>query len=224
MLAAQPFYMETPEAAGTPIEPEEKPLAPRRAAFVAEYLIDLNAAQAAIRAGYAPHSANVTGAQLLADPNIAAAVERGKAQRLTRVGMTADSVLSEMALLANGRLEHYIIDDDGQVQLAPGAPDGAMAAIKSIKRKTRMSYDKDGNLIGKTYDVEVALWDKPGTLKLMGRHVGLFPDRVELVGKGGGPIELAEVSTEELLARHRALTEAATPPPAPPSPGDSTQG
>lgn len=125
--------------------------------------------------------------------------------------MTQDHVLQEMALLANARLEDYVIGDDGQVELAEGAPDGAMAALKSIKKKTRLTYDKDGNVVGKTYDVEVTLWDKPGTLKLMGRHVGLFPDRVEIVGKGGGPVELTQVSTEELLARHRALTAAVNP-------------
>lgn len=183
-------------------------LTPRQAAFVAEYIIDLNGTQAAIRAGYSPATANEQAARLLADANIAAAVERGKAQRAARVNVTQDQVLQEMALLANSCVEHYVIDDEGQVQLAEGAPDGAMRAIQSIKRKTRVHYDSQQNVVGKTYDVELKLWDKPAPLKLMGRHVGLFPDRVEHVGKGGGPIEVAEVSSDELLARHKALSEA----------------
>ena len=188
-------------------DPTSKPLNPRQAAFVAEYLIDLNGTQAAIRAGYSPATANEQASRLLTDVNIAAAVERGKAQRISRVNVTQDQVLQEMALLANSCLEHYCVDDEGQVRLTEGAPDGAMRAIQSIKKKTRVQYDKDGNITGKTYDVEVKLWDKPQPLKLMGRHVGLFPDRVEHTGKGGGPIELTEVSTEELLARHKALAE-----------------
>ena len=190
-------------------------LTPRQAAFVSEYLIDLNGTAAAIRAGYAPNSANEQAAQLLAglsNPAIPEAVERGKAQRLSRVNMTQDTVLHEMSLLANSDLEHYFIDDQGQVQLAEGAPDGAMRAVQSIKKKTRVHYDALGNVTGKTYDVELRLWDKPTPLKLMGKHVGLnFSDRVEHVGKGGGPIEFAQLSTEELLARHQELVDVASP-------------
>lgn len=113
-----------------------------------------------------------------------------------------------MAALAMSRIDHYIVDDNGQVQLAEGAPDNAMAAIQSIKRKKTVRQDTAGN-ITITYDVEIRLWDKPQPLKLTGRHVGLYPDRVEHVGKGGGPIEMTQVSSEELLARHKALAEAA---------------
>jgi phage terminase small subunit len=103
--------------------------------------------------------------------------------------MSQDQVLQEMALLSHSRLEHYIIDDDGQVRLAEGAPDGAMGAIQSIKRKCTVKYNDKTNELTKTYDVELRLWDKPTPLKLMGRHVGLFPDRVEITGKNGGPVE-----------------------------------
>lgn len=218
MLAAQPFYMEI-QAAEQPatldLDLPETTRNARRRAFVGEYLKDLNGTQAAIRAGYSPRTAAQQAADLLTDPNVSAAVERGKAQRLSRINMTQDDVLQEMAHLANARLEHFVIGDDGQVELAEGAPDGAMAAIKSIKKKTRLHYDKEGALTHKTYDVEVTLWDKPGTLKLMGKHVGLFPDKVELTGKDGGPIELARaaaasMSVEELKERALALATEAT--------------
>lgn len=163
---------------------ESTPLNRRQEAFVAEYLIDLNGAQAAIRAGYSPNSAANIASDLLGRPHIAAAVQRAKAQRASRVNVSSESVLHEMSLLANSRLDHYVIDDEGQVKLAEGAPDGAMAAVQSIKKKTRVL--KDGT---REYDVELKLWDKPSPLKLMGRHVGLFPDRVEHTGAGGGPIE-----------------------------------
>ena len=55
------------------------PLTPRQAAFVGEYLIDLNATQAAVRAGYSPHSATVEGARLLANAKVAAAVQEAMA-------------------------------------------------------------------------------------------------------------------------------------------------
>ena len=172
-----------------PVEPIEDTLTPRQAAFVGEYLIDLNGKAAATRAGYRAVSAAESAVRLLQMPKVAAAVERGKEQRASRVGMTADSVLHEMSLLSHSCIEHYLVDDEGQVKPAPGAPDGAMRAIQSIKRKTHVRYDSKGEETGRTYDVEIRLWDKPAPLKLMGRHVGLFADRIEHTGKGGGPIE-----------------------------------
>jgi phage terminase small subunit len=112
-----------------------------------------------------------------------------RAQREQRTNLTADSVLHEMSLLSNSDLSHYVIDDNGHVQLAAGAPEGAMRAIQSIKRKKTIKEDKDGN-VTITYDVEIKLWDKPAPLKLMGRHVGLFPDKVELSTKDGKPLEV----------------------------------
>lgn len=168
-----------------------KPLEPRQAAFVQEYIIDLNGTQAAIRAGYSPTSAAETASELLTKPNVAAALERSKAQRAARVGISADTVLHEMSLLSHSSLEHYLVDDHGQVVLAEGAPEGAMRAVQSIKRRTTVKTVGVGEnaVTSKTYDVEIKLWDKPNPLKLMGRHVGLFPDRMEHTGKNGGPIE-----------------------------------
>lgn len=162
-----------------------KPLSPRRAMFVAEYLVDLNATQAAIRAGYSPHTANEQGNALLANLSVKAAIERGKAQRLARVNTTADSVIHEMSLLSNSSIEHYYIDNYGQLKATDEAPEGAMRAIKSLKRKVR--HDKEGNI---TYEVEFQFWDKPGSLKLMGKHANVPAcfDRVEVTGKDGGPV------------------------------------
>jgi len=91
------------------------------------------------------------------------------------------------------------------LELAEGAPEDAMAAVQSIKRKTRV--DKDGSV---TFDVELRLWDKPAPLKLTGRHVGLYPDRVEVVGKDGGPIQhaLSAMPVDALKAELDAIESA----------------
>lgn len=161
-------------------------LTPRQAAFVHEYLIDLNGTQAAIRAGYSPATADVQASQLLGELNIAAAVAKGKAQRLARVNITADSVLSEMHALATSCVDHYKIDEFGNLKPTDDAPDNAMAAVASVKKKIR--HAKDGSV---TYEVEFRLWDKPGSLKLMGKHAGVAAcsEKVEVTGKNGGPIE-----------------------------------
>lgn len=69
------------------------PLTPKQQCFVDEYLIDLNATQAAIRAGYSARTANEQGARLLANASVAAAIQAGQAERSERTQITADQVL-----------------------------------------------------------------------------------------------------------------------------------
>ena len=106
--------------------------------------------------------------------------------------MDADEVLSETAALAQSRVDNYVVDDDGNVALAEGAPEDAMAAVQSIKRRITTRTDRDG-ITTKTVDVELKLWDKPGSLKLMGKHRGIFADRVEVTGKDGAPLEVTRI-------------------------------
>jgi phage terminase small subunit len=182
----------SPEAIATSAEilttVEDMPLNARQRAFVAEYVIDLNASRAAIRAGYSSVAANVAGSTLLANRNVANAVEHALASRLARTQITQDTVLNEMAILALARIDHYELDDQGQVRLTANAPEGAMAAVKSIKR--RVTFSKQGD---KTIEAELVMHDKTAPLKLMGRHVGLFADRVEHTGKDGKPIAIERV-------------------------------
>lgn len=182
----RPEALAVPEV--LPADPEEQALTPRQAAFVQEYIVDLNGTQAAIRAGYSPATANEQAARLLAGVSVRAAVEKLKAQRLSRVNITQDSVLHEMSLLASARVDWFYVDENGELRSTELAPEGAMACVASIKKRKITKMDKDDN-ITVTHEVEFKLWDKPGTLKLMGRHVGLFPDRVEVTGPGGKPIE-----------------------------------
>lgn len=72
---------------------DERGLTPRQAAFVVEYLIDLNATQAAIRAGYSANGADVQAVRLLADARVRAAVDAGKASRAADLKVTAADVV-----------------------------------------------------------------------------------------------------------------------------------
>lgn len=72
---------------------DERGLTPRQAAFVREYLIDLNATQAAIRAGYSEDTANQQGARLLTNVCVREAIDAGKAQRAAKVDLTAETVI-----------------------------------------------------------------------------------------------------------------------------------
>lgn len=74
-------------------------LTPKQEAFVAEYLIDLNATQAAIRAGYSAHTAHKQGSQLLGKTGISDAIAKAKHKRAKRTEVTQDRVVAELAKL-----------------------------------------------------------------------------------------------------------------------------
>lgn len=71
-------------------------LTPKQARFVQEYLVDLNATQAAIRAGYSQKTAHVIGQENLKKPIIAAAVEKAKQKRAQRTEIDQDWVLKNI--------------------------------------------------------------------------------------------------------------------------------
>jgi phage terminase small subunit len=184
--------------------PKRRSLSPRQKRFVAEYLVDLNATQAAIRAGYSARTAEQQGPRLLGNVGIAAALQEARVKLQIRTDITQDRVLAELALLAFSDVSHFQVNDAGHLQLAPHAPLAAMRSVSSIKRS--VTVDKQG---GVTRDVEIKLWDKPGPLKLAGRHVGLFPDRVEVTGKDGGPVKTQQVTRDEAIEALRAVMPAA---------------
>lgn len=124
-------------------------LTPRQERFVQEYLIDLNATQAAIRAGYSENTARSIAAENLTKPNIQQAVTRGFQTRAERVEITQDYVL--------GRL------------------------VQNVERSMQAQplFDREGNLTGEyTYQGSVA----NKALELLGKHIGIFPERHEVSG------------------------------------------
>jgi phage terminase small subunit len=76
------------------------PISPKQQRFADEYLVDLNATQAAIRAGYSEKTAAQQGHQLLQKTSVRDAIEAGRAQRAERTAVTADRVIAELAAIA----------------------------------------------------------------------------------------------------------------------------
>jgi len=161
-------------------------LTERRKAFVQEYLVDLSASKAAMRAGYKNPQA---GAGLLEDPLVVYALERAVAARLARIQLRQDAVVDELAVLGFSNIEHYRWNSQGDIVPKPGAPLGCMRAIQTVKKRFRRKKDAEGNIIDEIVDVEVKFWDKVAPLKMLGLHMGMrFTDRVEVTGEGGGPV------------------------------------
>ena len=142
----------------------------KQARFVEEYLIDLNGTAAYQRAGYTatPRVARSNAVRLLANASVQAAITAAQAARARRVHLTQDAILREVALLSQSDISHYTIDDQGEVALREGAPEGAMRAVASLKKKI---VHTEAAVI---YETEIKLWNKPTALRMAGEHLGVL--------------------------------------------------
>lgn len=145
--------------------------------FVEEYLIDLNATQAAIRAGYSPDTAGSIGNENLKKPEICACVEKAMAERSKRTGVCADRVVQELAKIAFLNLRDVI--DPKTAAVREDASDEDTAALQSIKVKK--TYSETGESIER----EAKAADKLKALELLGRHLGMWNDKLDVNGVEG---------------------------------------
>lgn len=145
--------------------------------FCEEYLIDLNATQAAIRAGYKANKKNtyeVIGYQLLQKTSVFETINKAMAERSKRTGINQDRVIMELAKIALLNPNDVINTEDASV-LKNACKDDT-ACIQSVKVK--ITEGKNGT----TTEREVRFGDKVKALELLGRHLGMFKDKVEVSG------------------------------------------
>ena len=137
--------------------------------FVEEYLLDLNATQAAIRAGYSPDTAREIGCENLTKPDISRAIAKAMAERSRRTGINQDRVVRELAKIAFVNASDVI--DLKRATVLEEADREDLACIQSVKVK-------DGN----TVEREVRLADKLRALELLGKHLGMWTEKVQVSG------------------------------------------
>ena len=142
--------------------------------FVEEYLIDLNATQAAIRAGYSPDTAQQMGSENLSKPVIKNAIDKVIAERSRRTGINQDRVIQEIAKLAFLNPIDVIDMDEATIKGEANRDD--TACIASVKVK--VIPGEDGNITER----EVKTYDKLKALELLGKHLGMFNDKLKLDG------------------------------------------
>lgn len=188
--------------------PKVAGLTPKQAKFVEEYLIDLNATQAAIRAGYRAKNADKVGSILLGKTRVTEAIQRAMDKRSHRTGITADRVLQELALIGYSNVMDYRVDETNNLVLAADVSPAAMRAVSSVKRKTRVIPQRDGPPIIE-HELEFRLWDKNTALTNLGKHLRLFIDRIELLGPWAEEVKrLAAqfgMTVDEVLAEAEAI-------------------
>ena len=154
--------------------PKAVQLTKRQKAFIDEYLIDLNGTQAAIRAGYSPASANEIAAENLTKPSIKGAIDKALAERSRRTGVNQDRVIRELAKVAFLNPTDVINMDSATITDNANRDDSA--CIASVKVKTIPT--EDGNIVER----EVKTYDKVKALELLGKHLGMFTDKLNVSG------------------------------------------
>ena len=141
--------------------------------FVEEYLIDLNATQAAIRAGYSPKTANEQGNRLLTNVSVQTELNKQMAKRSKRTGVTQDRVVRELAKIAFLDMTQ-VVDSYGRIK-DDAAPEDR-ACIESIKYKSSSSDQ------GESVEREVKVASKLKALELLGKHLGMYSDKLNIEG------------------------------------------
>lgn len=139
--------------------------------FVDEYLIDLNATQAAIRAGYSVKTANEQGSQNLTKLSIQQAIAERMAERSRRTGVNQDRVVLELAKIAFVKMTD-IVDSEGNIK--GDAAEDDLACIESVK------YKHSNTDTGYSEEREVKIASKLKALELLGKHLGMWNDKVDL--------------------------------------------
>lgn len=148
-----------------------KKLTKKQQLFVDEYLIDLNATQAAIRAGYSVDTAREIGCENLTKPNIQQAIAEHMAERSKRTGINQDRVVLELAKLAFVKMTDVV---DSQGRIKDTATDDDLSCIESIK------YKESDNEFGGSVEREVKISSKLKALELLGKHLGMWNDKLDV--------------------------------------------
>ncbi|MEX2673426.1 MAG: terminase small subunit [Phycisphaeraceae bacterium] len=158
--------------------------------FVEEYLVDLNATQAAIRAGYSKRGARTEGARLLANAGIGAAIQHRMQERAERTQVDTDYVVRRLAAIAGADLRR-LFDESGRLRPVTDLDDDTVASLAAIEVKT---MDAGSGIT--EHVAKFRLADRVRALELLGKHLGLFVSRVHIEG----PPESAEDIAKRVLS------------------------
>jgi len=154
----------------------------RQKLFVQEYLIDLNATKAMIRAGYKEKWAAANVDKILKNTEIQAAITTAMADRSKRTEITQDMVVKELALIGFADMADFVkIDESGMVQALPldTLAEGKSRIIKKVREKRVIKSTAEGDtVLDATFEFE--LCDKVKSLENLGRHLGIFIEKREI--------------------------------------------
>lgn len=147
-------------------------LTPKQERFVAEYLVDLNATQAALRSGYSPRTAHKIGSENLHKPAVIEAIAAAQASRAERAELTADMVVSELRALGFSNMRDYV-DEDGALRPLHELTREQSAAISELTvTDVVVVRGEQSTVVSRKTKLKLAAKREP--LVDLGKHLGLW--------------------------------------------------
>lgn len=184
-------------------------LTPKQKRFVDEYLIDLNATQAYIRAGYKASTeaiAGVEGHKLLKNPKIEKAISEAMEKRSKRTNITADRVLNQLAKFAFADIRDLMTweEETGRITLLP--PDQIDGSIITELTQTITEVPYGEELVADKVTTKVKRGDPLKALELIGKHLGMFdPKNAHIDDLSKAQVEKMKAETELTKERIKLL-------------------
>ena len=158
-------------------------MTPKQKRFCEEYLIDLNATQAAIRAGYSERTAYSIAQENLKKPEIQEYIDKLVKEREKRTEITQDRVLKELAKLAFVDPRKFY-DSEGKLIPVHDLDDDSAAALAGFEVIITNAENEKGLVVTK----KIKIADKKAALDSIARHLGMFINKTEITGKDGSDL------------------------------------
>jgi phage terminase small subunit len=190
---------------------DTSPLSPKRKRFCEEYIIDLNGLQAAIRAKYSKATAQQQSSRLLSNVKVQAYIKVLMDKRSVRTDITSDRVLQELAAVGFARIDDFLKVEEQTQTEALGVDEEGKPITNTWTAKSVNIFETDGMdknklpavaSIKQTKEgIELKLHDKMKSLELLGRHLGMWKDKIDVTTKGESLNQAADLSglTDEEL-------------------------
>lgn len=172
----------------------------KQRAFVGEYLVDRNATQAAIRAGYSARTAGHIGPELLTKTRVADEVEARTARLLRCQGISAEEVISELRALALSDIGDVLDFEDGTLRMKPAEAITPEARRCLASVKVRRYVEKRGENADAVEVIEFKMHDKISALRELALHLPGFraPSKVEITDPRAELARMLGVAVEDL--------------------------
>jgi len=151
------------------IKPKSNKLSPIQERFCQEFVVDLNGAAAAARAGYSKTRSHITAHELMKQPKIKNKIKELQAKTAARLEVTVEGIAREYKKIIEANIVDFLDEDGGMVNLKK-LPREITAAIESVK--TSSYYDRKAKRVVNV--IQFKMHSKPQALDALGRHVGLF--------------------------------------------------
>lgn len=200
---------------------EKAQLTERWELFCDEFLVDLNAKNAALRAGYSEKGAKVRGFELLRDKQVQERLARLMAERSKRTEISQQQVVEELRDQLSVTVPDlaFWTNDTFHLKEHSDLTPAERKAVKKLKVKktVRERYDKDGDLTNSTitFDYEVELHDRIRVVELVGKHIGMWKETHVHVHTPGDYQGVSDEKLEQRLKEIRALRVTTTKAPKP---------